>query len=72
MRGRLHGGVSPPTARWALQILGFGPDTEPEPEAVRRRFRSLIREVHPDHGAETDGAGQRVVELTQARRILLT
>jgi hypothetical protein len=62
----------PTDARWALQVLGFGPDSEPEPEEVRRRFRFLIREVHPDHGAEIDGAGQRVVELTQARRILLT
>jgi hypothetical protein len=62
----------PTDARWALQVLGFGADTEPEPEEVRRRFRSLIRSVHPDHGAASDGAGQRVVELTQARRILLT
>jgi hypothetical protein len=62
----------PTDARWALQVLGFGPDSEPEPEEVRRRFRSLVREVHPDHGGDTDGAGQRVVELTQARRILLS
>jgi hypothetical protein len=62
----------PTDTRWALQVLGFGADSEPEPDDVRRRFRSLIREIHPDHGAETDGAGQRIVELTQARRILLT
>ena len=45
--------------------------TEPEGDDVRRRFRSLLREVHPDHGAEHEGAGQRILELTEARRILL-
>jgi len=57
--------------RWALQVLGFGPEIMPERDEVQRRFRSLLRESHPDHGAETEGAGQRIVELTEARRILL-
>ncbi|MGQ0744824.1 MAG: hypothetical protein ACT4OS_10915 [Acidimicrobiales bacterium] len=57
--------------RWALTVLGFGPGCEPERTEVLSRFRQLVREQHPDHGAETDGAGQRIVELTEARRILL-
>ncbi|HTJ73882.1 MAG TPA: hypothetical protein VL337_00820 [Acidimicrobiales bacterium] len=58
--------------RWALEILGFGPDeTQPGREEVLARFRSLLRESHPDHGAEHEGAGQRILELTEARRILL-
>jgi hypothetical protein len=61
----------PTDERWALQILGFGPDLRPEPDEVQRRFRSLIRAAHPDHGAESAGAGQRILELTEARRILL-
>lgn len=61
----------PTDERWALQVLGFGPDLRPEPEEVQRRFRSLIRAAHPDHGAENEGAGQRILELTEARRILL-
>ena len=56
--------------RWALEILGFGPDLRPERDEILKRFRSLVREVHPDHGAESEGAGQRMVELTEARRIL--
>lgn len=56
--------------RWALEILGFGPDFRPERDEILKRFRSLVREVHPDHGAESEGAGQRMVELTEARRIL--
>ena len=58
--------------RWALKILGFGPDEgEPGRDEVLQRFRSLLRESHPDHGAEHEGAGQRILELTEARRILL-
>ncbi len=57
--------------RWARQVLGFGPESEPDREEVVRRFRSLLRESHPDHGAESQGAGQRILELTEARRILL-
>ena len=58
--------------RWALAVLGFGPDEEqPGRDEVQQRFRSLLRESHPDHGAEHEGAGQRILELTEARRILL-
>jgi hypothetical protein len=57
--------------RWARQVLGFGPESDPDPAEVVRRFRSLLRESHPDHGAESEGAGQRILELTEARRILL-
>lgn len=58
--------------RWALEVLGFGPgEGQPARDAVLQRFRSLLRESHPDHGAEHEGAGQRIMELTEARRILL-
>ncbi|MFN2606869.1 MAG: hypothetical protein ABR511_03075 [Acidimicrobiales bacterium] len=61
----------PTDERWALQVLGFGPDSSPERAEVMRRFRNLIRESHPDHGGRAEGAGQRILELTEARRILL-
>ena len=57
--------------RWALRILGFGADDLPDRFAVQRRFRDLIRRIHPDMGGEHDGAGQRILELTEARRILI-
>jgi len=58
--------------RWALEVLGFGPNEEqPGRDEVQQRFRTLLRESHPDHGAEHEGAGQRILELTEARRILL-
>lgn len=58
--------------RWALEVLGFGPDEEqPGRDEVQQRFRNLLRESHPDHGAEHEGAGLRILELTEARRILL-
>src|SRR5436305_9453129 len=61
----------PTDLRWAQRVLGFESESDPEGDDVRRRFRSLLREVHPDHGAESEGAGQRILELTEARRILL-
>ena len=71
--------TSPPTSwrrfptdeRWALKVMCFEPESEPDREEVLKRFRSLVRAVHPDHGAESEGAGQRMLELTEARRILL-
>ena len=61
----------PNDERWALQVLGFAPDTEPARSEIQKRFRSLVRDAHPDHGAETEGAGQRIQDLTEARDILL-
>lgn len=60
----------PNDERWARQVLGFGPDSEPARGEILGRFRELVREAHPDHGGELDGAGHRIVELTEARRIL--
>lgn len=60
----------PNDERWARQVLGFGPDAEPARGEVLGRFRELIREAHPDHGGSFEGAGRRIVELTEARRIL--
>ena len=58
--------------QWALELLGLGdkPAT-PSKREVQRTFRRLVRDAHPDHGAETEGAAQRIAELTEARRILL-
>jgi hypothetical protein len=67
--------VGNPTV-WALDRLGFIAvgirDTAASPSAreVQRRYREMLREVHPDHGAEVEGAAQRIAELGEARRIL--
>jgi hypothetical protein len=58
---------------WALEILGIDADGAdgPPKRVVQRRFRSLLRDAHPDHGGMTDEAASRIAELTEARRILL-
>lgn len=61
----------PTDERWALQVLGFTADGEPGRSEIQRRFRRLVRDAHPDHGAATEGAGQRILELTEAKRILI-
>lgn len=61
--------------RWAIDVLGLtgsiGPAEVPARTAVQRRFRDLLREAHPDHGGASEGAAQRIADLTEARRILL-
>jgi hypothetical protein len=57
---------------WALELLGFGDKpSSPSKREIQRKFRRLVRDAHPDHGAESEGAAQRIAELTEARRILL-
>jgi hypothetical protein len=57
---------------WALAVLGFSPASEPARSAIQRRFRQAVRAAHPDHGGSADHAGQRIVDLTEAKRILLS
>jgi len=54
---------------WALDVLGL--DERTGTKDIQRRFRALLREAHPDHGADHDGAAERIADLTEARRILL-
>jgi hypothetical protein len=61
----------PAERRWAMEVLGFGPDARLEREEILRRFRRLVRLAHPDHGAALVGAAERIVELGEARRVLL-
>lgn len=58
---------------WALEVfeLESTDNGAPSKRVVQRRFRSLLRDAHPDHGAETVGAADRIAELNEARRILL-
>lgn len=58
---------------WALEILQIEgrADEAPSKRVVQRRFRTLLREAHPDHGGISDAAASRIAELTEARRILL-
>lgn len=56
---------------WALRVLGFDEGRAPERDDVQQRFRTLVRSAHPDHGGASDGAAQRISELSEARRILL-
>ena len=58
--------------KWALERLGFARDSvTPTSRDVQRNYRDRLREVHPDHGAQVDGAAQRIAELSEARRILI-
>lgn len=60
--------VSSSTALSPTAALRFD---EPTRRDVQQAFREQLRAVHPDHGADDDGAAQRIAELAEARRILL-
>ena len=58
---------------WAMEILEIernGKD-DPSKRVIQRKFRTLLREAHPDHGGMSEEAASRIAELTEARRILL-
>jgi hypothetical protein len=59
---------------WALDVLGIveGNEARPPRHQIQQRFRILLREAHPDHGGVADDAAQRIADLREARRILLT
>jgi hypothetical protein len=56
---------------WALEVLDLDA-ADPNKRAVQRKFRTLLRAAHPDHGGITDDAANRIAELTEARDILLS
>jgi hypothetical protein len=55
---------------WAISVLGLQMD--PDRTLVQRQFREQLRAAHPDHGGDEEMAAQRIAELTEARRILLS
>lgn len=64
-------GVKDPRA-WALDILGFPVGTaKVSKKDVMARFRTRLREAHPDHGGDDADAGAVIERLGEARRILL-
>lgn len=54
---------------WALDVLGLADGVTGK--EVQRRYRTLLREAHPDHGGAVVDAAERIADLTEARRILL-
>lgn len=59
---------------WALERLGVAGalDGDALHSAVSRAFRELLIEAHPDHGGSVELAADRIAELREARRILLS
>ena len=55
---------------WALDVFGLDQANVSKRE-VQRRFRRLLRAVHPDHGGHHHQAGDAIGRITEARRILL-
>ena len=56
---------------WALDVLGFPVGTvKPSRGEVMSRFRTRLREVHPDHGGSEEHASASIDDITEARRIL--
>ena len=57
---------------WALDVLGFPPGTVgPVKRDVLAQYRARLMEVHPDHGGDEIAASKAIVDLAEARRILL-
>jgi hypothetical protein len=61
----------PSERRWAMEVLGLHADMTVERDDINRRYRRLLRDAHPDHGAAAKGAAERIAELSEARTLLL-
>jgi hypothetical protein len=70
VRSRSAGAFAHPEL-WALTILGFADGAVPGKRDIQRRFRTLLRDAHPDHGGESADAAQRIADLSEARDILM-
>ena len=57
---------------WALDILGLDSLDGLATADVQKRFRRLVASVHPDTGGVHTEAGERISDLLEARRILLS
>ncbi len=70
--GALAMGTGDPVV-WALEVLGLDDGQQaPGKKVIQIRFRDLLRDAHPDHGGGHHEAADRISELTEARRILLS
>jgi hypothetical protein len=61
----------PSERRWAMEVLGLHADMPVDRDDVNRRYRRLLRDAHPDHGAAAKGAAERIAELSEARTLLI-
>ncbi len=52
----------PAERRWAMEVLGLRPGMALERRDIQARFRRLVRQAHPDHGAARSGAAERLAE----------
>lgn len=57
---------------WALDVLGFAPGSAvPSKREVIAQYRRRMMSVHPDHGGDRRSAGSAILDLNEARRILI-
>ena len=60
----------PDTRIEALALFGLRWNGAPAPE-VRRRYRELLRKVHPDNGGDPKVAASRISDLQRALSVIL-
>ncbi len=54
-----------------MEVLGLHGNMAIDRDDIQRRFRRLVRLAHPDQGANSTGAAERIAELAEAREALL-
>lgn len=50
----------------ALQVFGFPPNYQPSPDEVKKKYRSLARQSHPDMG----GTNEAMARVSEAHEVL--
>jgi hypothetical protein len=57
--------------RWAMRVMGYTIDDDPDRDEIQIRFRERVWDAHPDRGGDPDLASRLMTDLTKARKILL-
>lgn len=57
---------------WAREVLGFPADAGGlSRREITKQYRRRMRDVHPDHGGAAHDASKAILDLNEARRILI-
>jgi hypothetical protein len=72
-RGTLSSTALADPVGWAMGVLGLSTFEErPDRGTVQRGYRDALLAAHPDHGGDHGHAAQRIADIGEARRILMT
>ena len=73
LRSAVQQGAMSDNVGWARRVLGLSAVADRlDKGQIQQGYRDALLTVNPDHGGEVDSAAERIADIAEARRILLT